>query len=154
MKIMRALLSILCCLSLGACSRSGGDESGLVVHLPPNPTAAERAFAAALTQAFAQKDPAQFVRLTHWRTSEDAPIFLSEQYVALIKRGCQSITIARADPKLATERIEQDTKVRESLPVSWTVDIKHPASYELHTDLNAGLDGDTIKLTSAYVVKD
>lgn len=149
---MRTLTVLLYCISLCACSRTTGGDT-LVVHLPPDLTPIERSFAAALAQAFEQKDAVQLSRLTHWKAPEDARLF-SDFYIAVIARGCRSITIIRADPELASKRIENNVKARASLPVRWTVTLEHPAKYPSYTDLNAGLDNGTIKLTTYYVVND
>lgn len=150
---MRAIIFFGLFVSLLGTLKAVAREDMAVV-LPPSPTTEERAFADTLLAAFRQNDPALFIKISHWKSSQGKPPFFAEFYGELLKRGCKKLTIERVDPKLATERIENNDRIRESLPVSWVVVVDHSATASIHTDLNAGLDEGIIKLTTSYVVKE
>lgn len=150
---MRAIIffGLLISLLSTGCT-AGGDE--IAVVLPPSPTLEERIFADTVLAAFKQKDPALLTKISHWKSSEGKPLFFAEFYGELLKRGCKRLTIERVDSKLATERIENGELIRESLLVNWVVAVDHSTTASIRTDMNAGLDEGTIKLTTSYIVKE
>ncbi|MFT3870503.1 MAG: hypothetical protein QM715_18800 [Nibricoccus sp.] len=151
---MKAVIFLGLWVSLVGSTGCAVAKDEIAVVLPPSPTSEERIFADTILTAFKRKDPALLTEISHWKSSEGKPTFFAEFYGELLKRGCKKLTIERVDPKLATERIENNERIRESLPVSWVLVVYHSTTASISTDMNAGLDEGIIKLTTSSVVKE
>ena len=136
-----------------------GTAHAIEVTLPPEATAQEKQFIAAVERAFATTNIATLTAMDHvvGMSREALAAINGPFYRSIIQRGCLRIQLARVDPAKETEhKSPTGSTVRESLPVRWIVIVHHPspiAGGTVTSEIRAGLLNDQIRFTQPKEMK-